>query len=260
MVIIDTSPRETRIRVGTANTVHRGPLGTGQWQRETIQTRRGPKNLFFQEVRASIVEHARVRVHDDIEIPCHRASPDELILLDATFPLVPPSHLRLVNERKPEGFLISATAGLSDSLSYMGGLNATADYSTTPEYDERRLILITHGALWENRELGMCPTVLHEIGHVLTHRGEINYAHFPEERRRQLEGTTVSRNPGRLEALCNAYMYLLCYGSASEAVRNYGSRPASNQKDRVTRDALRRCRAFRGGFLDQAWQQRFQER
>ncbi|RMF84643.1 MAG: hypothetical protein D6736_18900 [Nitrospinota bacterium] len=267
MIIIESDhPQEVQIRVGTRNPrlpgpldSPRGPVGRSRWTRERIRTRRGPITLYYQEITARIIENARIRVHGDIDIPCHRATREHLTLLEATFRLVPPSHLRLVNQRKPQGFLLSNTTGRGANISYMGGLNPRVDYRSTPHYNETQLILITYGALWENRDLGICPTVLHEIGHVLTHRGEINYSHFPEERRRQLAGTRTSRNPGALEALCNAYMYFLCYASSSPDVQAYGNRAGDIQRDRVTRDALRRCPAFTR-LLDETWRSRFAER
>ena len=63
------------------------------------------------------------------EIPCHRATRDQLHLLDNTFQLVPPSHLRLVNRRKPEGFLMSSTAGRGATISYMGGFKSRGKLS-----------------------------------------------------------------------------------------------------------------------------------
>ena len=260
MIRIESGSRRADIRVGTADSQLPGPLGTGTWQSQTIPNRRGPRDVYFQEVSENIIENATIVVHGSIEVPCHRASKNELDLLDPTFPLVPPSHLQLVRDRKPDGFLISDTTGRRESISYLGGLNAGADYASTPSYDETRLILITHGALWGNRGLGICPSVLHEIGHVMTHRGELSYAPFPEARRRELEGTRVSRNPGRLEALCNAYMYLLCYASSSPDIRRYGSSSTNNQKDAITRNALRQCRAFRPRFLGAEWRGRFAER
>jgi hypothetical protein len=262
-VIIDSHPVEREIRVGTRSLRDRrtgrrrpGPLGTGEW--ETFR-RRGRSPEYYQEIRVPIIENARIIVHSGIEIPCHRATAEQLRILDATFQLVPPRHLELVNQRKPQGFLMSNTTGRGNSVSYMGGLNPGVDYSSTPMYDETRLILITYGALWENRHLGICPTVLHEIGHVMTHRGEISYRFFPPARRRALEGTAVSRNPGALEALCNAYMFFLCYGSSDPAIHNFGSNPPNAQKDRITRDALRRCPAF-SSLLDSEWRRRYEER
>ena len=271
MILINTQPHDARVRVGTS--VHRlprdhrarsaalrrrpGPLGTGEWQ-EHIDERRGPTGLYFQEVTRSIVEHAVIRVNG-MDIPCHRATLDQLRRMETTLQLVPPSHLQLLNQRKPQGFLLSNTAGTSNRLSYMGGLNAGADYRSTPDYNETQLILITYGAFWEYRELEICPTVLHEIGHVMTHRGEINYRGFDADRRQQLEGTTVSRNAGALEALCNVYMYFLCYGATESQTHQFGT-GASRQKDAVARAGMRACRAFRSPMLDPEWVQRLSER
>ncbi len=259
-VIEESTPSSQRVRIGSYNTRVPGPLGTTVFESETVTRRGRPVELYFQETSLDLIENARIRAHGEIEIPCHRGTRDQLRLLDATLALVPPEHLRLVNSRKPQGFLLSDSTGLGDSLSYTGGLNAGRDYRATPLYDETQLILITYGALWENRDLGICPTVMHEIGHVMTHRSEISYGPFPEERAQALRGTTASRNPGELEALCNAYMYMLCYGASVPAIHNYGANPVSSQKDRVTRDALRRCRAFRAPLLDEAWQARYAER
>ena len=145
MIRTESESRQTDIRVGTADARLLGPLGTGHWQNLTLPTPRGPRELYFQEVSENIIENATIVVHGSIEVPCHRASKNELDLLDATFPLVPPSHLQLVRDRKPDGFLISDTTGRRESISYLGGLNAGADYASTPSYDETRLILITHG-------------------------------------------------------------------------------------------------------------------
>jgi len=258
-IYVGSEAQIAEIRVGARHRRLPGPLGTGAWEMETIRrTNNSHRRLYFQEVSAPIIEDAVIRVHENIDIPCHRATQAQLQLLEATFLLVPPSHLQLVKERKPEGFLLSDTTGRGSSRSYMGGLNPGVNYPSTPNYDETRLIIITYGALWENRGLGICPTVLHEIGHVMTHRGKIHYRYFPEDRRTELEGTRVSRNPGRLEALCNAYMYMLCYGSTDPGVHNYGATPASNQKDPLTRRCLRRCPAFSN--LPPAWKDRFNER
>lgn len=260
MVIIDSTPRIAEVRVGARTARAPGPFGASPFTTTTI-TRNGEEvELHFQTGMEKLIEHARILVPGDIVIPCHRATWWQLNVLDATFALVPPEHLRLVNERKPQGFLISDTTGRGSSLSYMGGLNARFDYPSTPDYDERQLILITHGALWENRDLGICPTVLHEIGHVMTHRGELSYGPFPEARAQELRGTRVSRNPGAMEALCNAYMYFLCYAATDPAVRNYGTRQSDIQRDRVTRAALRGCTAFVPPLLDAAWQTKFAER
>lgn len=172
---------------------------------------------------------------------------EQLLLLDATFALVPPDHLQHVVEDRPAGLHMVSQAGRGCSASYMGGLN--------PMYDPTR-ILITYGALWENRALGICPTVFHEIGHVMTSHG-LSYAHFESARAAALRSAEVSRNDGAAEALCNAYMYFLCYGSDSADIRGYGS-GSSIRRDRVTRAGLRACAAF--DQLPAEWQRRYVER
>lgn len=271
MILINSQPRDARVRVGTS--VHRlprdhrarsaalrrrpGPLGTGEWQ-EHIDERRGPTGLYFQEVTRSLVEHAVIRVNG-IDIPCHRGTADQLCRMERTLELVPPSHLRWLNREKPQGFLLSNTAGTGRSMRYTGGVNAGSDYRSTPDYDEMQLIVITYGALWQYRELLICPTVLHEIGHVMIHGSKISYSGFDADRRRELEGTTVSRNERPLEALCNVYMYFLCYGATESQTRHFGS-GASRQKDAVARAGMRECRAFRSPMLDPEWVQRLSER
>jgi hypothetical protein len=276
MILINTQPHDARIRVGTSvrglpsNARARvaalrrrpGPLGTSEWQ-EYIDGRRGPTGLYFQEVATSIVEHSVIRVNG-MDIPCHRATVDQLRRMDATLELVPPSHLRLLNERRPQGFLLSDTAGSRGSLSFMGGVRPGADYRSTPDYNELLLIVITYGAFWNYRDLEICPTVLHEIGHIMTSGGEINYNGFDADRRQELEGTRVSRNRGSLEALCNVYMFFLCYGSTEPELQRFGTgfgdTREAHQKDAVARVAMRRCRAFRSPLLDPGWTERFDER
>ena len=238
------------IRVGTRTFSARGPLGTGRWER----TRRARER--YQEVFELLIPEAIIRVHGQ-DVHCFHATMEQLRLLDATFLLVPPDHLQRVLRAKPEGFHMVSHAGRGATTSYMGGLNPAHDYPETP-YDETRAILITYGALWQRRNLGICPTVLHEIGHVMTHSGNgLSYATFDAARATELGETRVSRNPGAREALCNTYMFFLCYGADNPTVRTYGT-GASPQKDRRTRDALRRSLAFTR--LPEDWQQRFRER
>lgn len=254
----------TTVRVGAYNARTPGPDGSAEWETDMVRRRHNGavRNiaLHYQEAEMDLVDTATIRVHDEIDVACHHATVEQLNVMDATLHLVPPGHLRLLTQRKPQGFLLAGTAGAGASRSYTGGVNPRFDDRSTPDLDERRLIIITYGAWWRFRGLGTCPTVLHEIGHVMTHRGEINYEPFPEARRRQLAGSSVSRNPGALEALCNAYMYFLCYAAADREIQDFGARPPSEEKDGVTRAALRRCRAFRGPLLDETWQSRFAER
>jgi hypothetical protein len=241
----------TAVRVGRQRGGARvpGPLGTGRWEADRAGHR-------FQSVQLRLVRKAWICVHD-LRIGCHFATVDQLAILDVTFQLVPPDHLQRVLHAKPEGFFMVSSAGRGSTLSYMGGLNPGFDYPET-SYNETRAILITYGALWQNRHLGICPTVLHEIGHVMTHGGNgLSYATFDEARATQLRGTRVSRNPGAMEALCNTYMYFLCYSSGDPAVRAYGT-GTDVQRDLRTRNALRGSLAFRR--LPEAWQRRFEER
>ena len=248
-----------RIRVGgyvargARTPTYAGPSGSMDWEQQTVGTR----HRFYQETVADLVLTAHIRANGHRIRVCS-ATMEELQLYDATLALVPPSHLALLLERKPEGFMTSSTTGRGSSLSYTGGLNARVDNPDTLLFDESRGITITHGALWNNRALGICPTILHEIGHVMTHRGEISYRSFPPDRASALAGTRASRNPGRLEALCNAYMYFLCYGAENGDIRSYGT-GTGIQNDRVTREALRETRAF-SSMLDGDWTARFEER
>jgi len=244
--------RSSIIRVGSRSFRTPGPVDDADaWQR----ARRAGQ--FFQECATGVYPHAIIRVRGSIDIHVYRATERDLGLLNHTFPLVPPDHLQRVVEEKSAGFRIVNTAGRGGSASYMGGLNPAFDDRNTA-YDERQSIQITYGALWENRRLNMCPTVLHEIGHVMTHGNNgLNISAVDPERFRELGGVRVSRNVGRLEALCNAYMYFLCYGSTETAVHHYG-RGASIQKDQRTRNALRECPAFTR--LDETWRNRFNER
>jgi len=243
--------RRATIRVGSRSFRAQGPAGSSTWERSR---RRGQ---FYQEYTASIFPHAKIRVHDNVEVDVYQATELDLELLDTTFPLVPADHLLRVISAKPEGFRVVSAAGRGGSASYMGGLNPAFDDAST-QYNETRCIQITYGALWENRHLGICPSIIHEIGHVMTHGGNgLNIARVDPERFAELGGVRVSRNAGRLEALCNAYMYFLCYGSSVSAVRRYGT-SASIQKDARTRDALRACPAFTR--LDDSWQARLAER
>jgi hypothetical protein len=187
------------------------------------------------------------------------ATREELETLDRTLALVPPAHLRLLLRRRPGGILANDTAGRGNSRSYLGGVNPVADDPSTPFWNERELIVITHGAFWQYRDLPVCPTVLHEIGHRMTDGGEISYAPFPAGRSERLRGLRVSRNPGEHEALCNAYAALLCYGAADTAVQAFGT-GSTITNDRVARDGLRGCPAFRSPMLDEAWIARFAER
>lgn len=233
---------------------YEGPDGTGRWSSRRIRER----TLFYQEEVFDIVPTARIRANGHL-IRVFDATLWELRLIDASLALVPPAHLARVTREKPEGFRVSQTAGRAGSLSYTGGLNAMADYAETPGFDESRGICVTHGALWRWRDLGISPTLLHEIGHVMTHRPAlISYAPFPQARREALAGTRVSRNPGALEALCNCYMYMICHGAGAARLRGFAT-GGGIQNDAVTRAAMRATPAF-STALPPDWQSRYAER
>lgn len=246
--------RRSTIRVGTRSFRSQGPTGMNEWE---ISERAGQ---YYQEYRTAIFPHAIIRVHGDIDVHVYGASERALQLLDNTFPLVPPDHLRLVIEEKTAGFRIVSRAGWRGSASYMGGLNPSIDDPATA-YDERLSIQITFGSLWEHDDRNMNPTTFHEIGHVMTHGNNgLSIRQVDPERSDQLSRLVVSRNrpvTRSLEGLCNAYMYFLCYGSPDQAVHRHGNGHGI-QGDRRTRNALRQCPAFTR--LDTEWQERFNER
>ncbi|MBN1669507.1 MAG: hypothetical protein JXR37_00640 [Kiritimatiellae bacterium] len=209
----------------------------------------------YQELSVGICPHATIRVHGDIHVEIYDATNRELELLDPTLALVPPPHLRFLNREKPEGIHMVNFVGQRGGANFSGGLNAGYDLESTP-YVESNAILITHTAAYQRSDLGVCPTVLHEIGHVMTHPGgglAISGA-VADEARQQ----SVSTNEGELEGLCNAYMYFLCYGSEVRRVRAWGSNEADVLSSRRMRAALRGCRAFAG--LPEPWPTRLAER
>lgn len=61
-----------------------------------------------------------------------------------------------------------------------------------------------------------------------------------------------------MDALCNTYRCMLCYGATSDAIRAYGDKPVVQQADHRTRAALRRLPAFTR--LPADWQDRYAER
>jgi hypothetical protein len=260
MIITDPGTEPTTVvRVGAYSWARPGPLGTTTYESERI----GSHSYPYQEVGWRIIHRAIARIDDPdgapIEIPWYNVPFQFLDLIDGTMRLVPPGHLRLVSSRKPEGFICANTAGRFDAMRYTGGLNAPYNDPATPDLNERNMIIITYGALWNWHHLGISPTTLHEIGHVMTHRGEINYGPFGAEREAELRALPASRNQGEQEGLVNTYMYFLCYGSSNPALHRYG-RGGTIEKDATTRAALRRCRAFRPPLLSASWESRFAER
>ena len=236
-------------RKGMGAPSYAGPLG-GNWEHDQ-------KGYFQQCPNTSLVD-IEYTATDGSKIQVYQVRKLDVQLVDNSLEMVPPSHIRWFNTKKPEGIIFSNSKGRGGSEKYTGGLNAGYDDQSTSFFDERRGIIITYGAAWRYRHLGIIPTIFHEIGHVLTHNGSISYRPFGASRRTLLRNTRVSENPGPMEALCNTYMYFICYGSNNPPVRNFG-RGSNPQKDRVTREALRKCRAF-STMLSGVWRTRFRER
>ncbi|MDH7446488.1 hypothetical protein [Aquimarina sp. 2201CG14-23] len=238
-------------REGQPNYFGPNPLST--WERDQ---RRG----FYQTVDDERLVDIYYESRDNVTINIYQVILSEVLFLERTLDLIPSGHLRWLNERKPAGIIFANSAGRRRWERFTGGLNPGYDDATTTFFDEREGIIITYGALWRYQNLGICPTLIHEIGHVMTHAGKISYRHFSPVARERMSNTRVSRNPGTLEALCNAYMYFVCYSSSTPAVRLFGSRPLILERSPQTREALRSCPAFSSRMLSPSEIIRFRER
>lgn len=219
-------------RIGSTSPHATGPAGTRWTAVSLARERRAPVVQYYQELEIEIVPHAIIRVGNAHSVDLHvrNATPAELELFNNTFcirRLVPMDHLRRVVQIRPDGIHVANTTGAPNhSLSYMGGVN------------QARRIVITRGALLDRADRDISTTVLHEIGHVMTHPGDMYLNISEADRSRVGEGT--SRNEGELEGLCNAYMYLLCYGSEHPPIRGWGERNSTP----TARNILRQCTAF----------------
>lgn len=220
------------VRVGSTDPHAVGPAGA-RWTPVSLARRRGdPVIQYYQELEIEIVPHAIIRVGNAHSVDLHvrNATHEELNLFNNTFCnrcLVPMDHLRRVLQIRPDGIHVENTTGApGDSLSYMGGVN------------QRRRIVITRGSLLDRADRDISTTVLHEIGHVMTHPGDM-YLNVSEADLQDV-GEGTSRNEGELEGLCNAYMYLLCYGSDHTPIRGWGERNSTP----TARNILRQCSAF----------------
>lgn len=243
------------------------PLGHEvTWETRTVNRRRregGTREvtLLYQTLHHVPLTTMHYTSADGIAVRIEDVRPEDATIIDNTLNLVPPAHLRYFNRLKPSGILIHSTTGTGNSTSFTGGLNPGTDDASTLFFQENRGIVITYGALWHFREdegLDICPTILHEIGHVLVHDGSLTDRYMEAGLRSSMRGTAVSRNDGEQEALCNAYMYMLCYGSQQTRTHNFGS-GSGNQNSRLVREGLRQTRAF-STMLDENWRQRFTER
>ncbi|MFT4678817.1 MAG: hypothetical protein ACI84C_001900 [Flavobacteriales bacterium] len=237
---------------GWASPNYAGPLGMS-WGRENTRARR-----LFQLHRNQQLIDVEYYNSQGTRIPIYQVNNTDLNIIDRTLNSIPPEHLEWFINHKPEGIIIAEEAGRGGRAKLTGGANPIFDEPTTRFFNEARGILITYGAIWRNRHLGIVPTIFHELGHTLTIRSRISYNYFPQSRSSVLRQTVVSRNPGSMEALCNAYMFFICYGSTDEAIRAYGSGQGS-QKDAATRQGLRGCPAFTS-MLSGNWINRFVER
>jgi hypothetical protein len=227
-----------------------GPSGPS-WEREDS---RG----YFQTERNVRLVDIEYYSTGGTRIPVYQIRSSDLALIDNTLDLVPPEHLAWLKLHKREGIVLANEAGRGRHARYTGGLNAGYDDRATSFINERNGLIITYGAVWQNRHLGIVPTIFHEIGHVLTKRSRISYNYFPNNRAGSLRNTRVSRNAGSLEALCNIYMFMICYGSYDSAVCSYGT-GSSQEKDAIAREGIRSCPAFTS-MLSENWRERFNER
>lgn len=239
-------------RRGRGRPVYPGPVAEAEWERDRL---RG----YYQNVRAANLVNMEYLIPGGSAVKIYQVSSGDLGLIDETFNHIPPAHLRWLISRKPAGIILANEAGRGRSARFTGGLNAPYDNRATTFFNESEGIIITYGAIWNYRSLGISPTIMHEIGHVMTHRGKISYRHFPVRRREIMGATQVSRNRGALEALCNAYMYLLCYGSTTPSIQAFGNRRGDIQRDPVSRNALRRTPAF-NRMIGMDWIERLRER
>lgn len=249
---------QSRIRVGTRSPNRQpGPLGAGErWTRwsNDPRFRLSPhaREAYFQEVNAWLYPHARIRQHN-VDIHIHNASDEHLSLLDATLAHVPPSHLEAVARTKPVGLGLTAFVGPIGNPNFTGGLNAGVDLPYTT-YDDRQAILITYGSLWSSMSLGVCLTVFHEFGHVMTGHG-LSIRREEPELWAEIRTIRVSTNPGELEALCNAYMFMLAAGSTDRRIRRQGRNDSNILSSARMRRALLRSAAFTR--LDEEWRNRY---
>ena len=222
----------TTVRVGSTSPHAEGPAGTRWTTVSLARENRRPVVQYFQELQIEIVPHAIIRVGSSHSVDLHvrNATHEELNLFNNTFcirRLVPMDHLRRVVQIRRDGIHVENTTGApGHSLSYLGGVN------------QRHRIVITRGSLLDRGDRDISTTVLHEIGHVMTHPGDC-YLNVSEADLQSV-GEGTSRNEGELEGLCNAYMYLLCYGSDHPPIRGWGQRNSTP----TARNILRRCSAF----------------
>jgi hypothetical protein len=189
-----------------------------------------------------------VGVEQRVTLSVHNATRAELQLLDNTFcrhRMVPMAHLRRIHEVRRNGIYVADYRGQAGrSERYTGGVNL-------PDR-----IVLTRGSLWAYRQLHINLTILHEIGHVLTHPHRQYVLNVSREDAESLAGT--SENTGVFEGVCDEYMYLLCYGSTDSAIRRTG-RQGTPRGRRLIR-ATRAIQNLTSDELCSDWQARLAER
>lgn len=247
--VCDGDPERTRVRVGVSPRARwrlPGPTGTTAWR--PIQA--GGRQQFIQEYDAEVYPLAMIEVGSQapVTLTVHNATQSELELLNATFcshALVPMAHLRRMQQVRPAGIYVGDYRGRAGrSERYTGGVNLS----------DR--IVLTRGSLWATRDIGINATILHELGHVLTHNHPRYCLDVSRDVARTLEGT--SENEGDFEGVCNQYMYLLCYGARNAAIHRWGCLGSV-----AGRRIVRATRAIRNLSADEIcpnWQHRLRER
>ncbi len=248
---VGTEP--SSIIIGGSRGHSRAPDGSA-WLRNSL-------GLPYQNETVQLY-NAVLLVHNQ-HVPCFHARDADLQLLDATLELIPPSHLRYVLSQRTAGIRVSDSTGRGSNLSYTGGSNPVLGFDDpeTTDFIEENGILITFGAFLNFEHLGICPTVFHEFGHRMLHENKLS-GRFSEEARAEMRVASHSRSASgdMTEALCDAYMYMLCYGAADSNIRTFGDRASEITRCRATRAVLRRCEAFNSMVQEDGWLDRYAER
>ncbi|MCH5714885.1 hypothetical protein [Niabella hibiscisoli] len=210
------------IMVGGYRSTGERPLGRrSAWETRTVTRRRQSGstetiNLLYQTLRNVQLTTMHYTSAEGIHVRIEDVRPEDAVIIDNTLNLIPPVHLQLFNREKPEGILIHSTTGTGNSISFTGGLNAGADYTSTLFFQEQRGIIITYGALWHHREdegLDICPAILHEIGHVLTHDGSLTDRYIDAGLRASMRTTGCQKIPARRKRF--VMPICICYAMAA---------------------------------------------
>jgi hypothetical protein len=248
---VGTGP--STIIIGGSRGHSRGPDGRA-WLHNSLGL--PYQNATIQLYNAVIIVHSQ-------RVPCFHARETDLQLLDATLALVPPSHLTYVLSQRPAGIRVSDSTGRGSNLSYTGGSNPVLGFDdpATTDFIEENGILITFGAFLNFAHLGICPTIFHEFGHRMLHENKLSGRFSVTEREAMITASHSRSASGDLtEALCDAYMYMLCYGASDRNIQAFGNRSSEITRCRATRTVLRRCEAFNSMVREDGWFERYAER